>query len=213
VLIVQDIHVVRGREEVPFEDLYRDELAPAVQRVGAEVLFFGWAPHGAGTGYEALVLTSVPDIAGLLRYQDAVADGELSPLWRKLEGLERDLQSTLLRPGGAVDESPAGGADGPKSLFRHDTITTHGSALESARSLGDSDPGNLVQPTIVLTPALGEAVEREVVVLSRLAPTEALQTTLGSLGDGTVWPGTPDPEGALARRVRISRASSWATIR
>ena len=137
-LVVQDIHRVHGREELPFEDAYRDQIVPALAGCGAELLFFGWAPHGAGAGYEAVVLTSVPDTASLFEYQALLAGGALADVWERLETADHELHSTLLAPTGPLPAPTDSEATVPRTLYRLDTLTIDG--LDRRRRRRDRCP-------------------------------------------------------------------------
>ena len=65
-LVIQDIHIVHGRDELTFQDAYRDSFGPKVADGGTVcVAGFFWAPHGGGEGYEAVVVTVADDEAAL----------------------------------------------------------------------------------------------------------------------------------------------------
>jgi hypothetical protein len=216
-LLVQDIHIVRGREELPFEDTYRDELAPALGEHGARLAFFGWAPHGGGQGYEALVLTAVDDAAALRSYQEAIAFGALSDAWRRIEASNHSLHSTLLVAtdhGFDVPPAPASAPEGTRPLFRHDTLTLAGSAVAGASALGSIVGGpddDLLEVLGCFGPALGELAEPEVVVFSKIRDFERLRGALGDLAGGP-WTGTATVDGMVRRTVRISRCAPWSPI-
>jgi hypothetical protein len=217
-LLVQDVHIVRGREELPFEDTYRNDLGPALADHGARLAFFGWAPHGGGQGYEALVLTAVDGTAALRTYQEAIAHGALADTWRTLEAADHSLHSTLLVPtdrGFDVPSLPESEPEGPRPLFRHDTLTVSGSAVATADALdpmvGAAADDDLLEVLGCFSPAAGELATPEVVVFSRIGSFERLRGALGELAGGP-WRGTATADAVLARTVRISRCASWSPI-
>ena len=95
-LLIQDVHIVIGREELPFDDAYQNVFAPRVaEDAGTRLAAFFWAPHGAGEGYEAVTLTAVADADALARHQERLATGDLADCWLELEAKHRQLQSSL----------------------------------------------------------------------------------------------------------------------
>ena len=95
-LLIEDIHIVIGRDEIPFDDTYRSELAPRIAEApGTRLAGFFWAPHGGGEGYEAVTLTAVTDTPALERHQERLATGDLAELWGSLEAKQRSIVSSL----------------------------------------------------------------------------------------------------------------------
>ena len=214
-LIIQDIHVVRGREELPFEDRYRTEIAPALQGIGAQLLYFGWAPHGAGQGYEAIVLTALKDADALHAYQENLRIGDLSEVWAKIEGAHHFAESRLLVTVGPMptpSSTPVG--DGPRSLFRLDTIKVAGSVMAAAETVADSVTSNendVFEPLGVFAPAMGDLEAAEITVFSRVRSFELFRTALEDL-DSSSWPGMVSAPGEIDRSVRISRCTTFSPI-
>ncbi len=215
-LLIQDIHIVRGRAELPFEDGYRDDIVPRLADLGAQLRYFGWSPHGAGAGYEAIVLTEVDDGAALMEYQQAVAFGALADVWERFETSDHELRSSLLVAYGTPDWSASADGSGPRTLFRHDTLAVEGpldAAVASVEQQYADAPGDaLLRLVGCFEPAVGELAEPEVTVLTRVASFDGLQAALGALDAGP-WSGTPDVDGLLRRQVRISRCAEWSPLR
>ena len=217
-LIIQDIHIVQGRSELPFEDAYRDELAPRLADCGARLAFFGWAPHGGGQGYEAVALTTVPDGDALLAYQEALAAGALAEVWAGLEGGDHRLVSSLHV---AADASPFGhdgdpapevDTEAPPTLYRHETIRLSGNiddALsEITRRHADAAADDLLALAACYTPFFGELAAPEVTIVNRVGSLDTLRDALGDVT--TPWSGTLAVSGADCVQTRLLRGATWA---
>jgi hypothetical protein len=219
VLLIQDVQVVMGREEIPFDDEYRDQLAPSVaEDPGTRLAGFFWAPHGGGEGYEAITLTAVADADALARHQVRLSTGDLAECWSGFEAKVRSLQSTLHR---VADWSPFAAAglgaftvgEHATALYRLDSFTVARGVAAAAETIEsqfrDAAQGTTVTIAGSWTPFLGDLEEPVVHVLSRVASDEALREAFSD--PARTWGGTPEIEGA--RRVtRLLRSSPWSPL-
>jgi hypothetical protein len=219
VLLIQDVQIVIGREEIPFDDTYREELAPRIaDQPGTRVAGFFWAPHGAGEAYEAVTLTAVADVAALERHMERVATGDLADCWLGFEGKVRSLQSSLHR---LADWSPlaADGLDGftlaehPTALYRLDSFTVDDSVSDAISAVESQFRDAADDTTVAIvgcwTPFLGDLDEPIVHVLSRVTSDEALRNAFSQ--PTHPWSGTPVLPGA--RRVtRMLRTTPWSPL-
>jgi hypothetical protein len=218
VLLIQDVHIVIGREELPFDDSYQNEFAPRVAD-DADTRFaaFFWAPHGGGEGYEAVTLTAVADVDALARHQERIATGDLADCWVDLEAKQRSLESSLHV---LTDWSPLAtdGLDGftihehPTALFRLDTFTVDGPVADAVaavelqcRNASDDDTVSIVA---CWSPYLGELAEPLVSVLSRVASDDALRSAFAAPTES--WSGVPDLPGS--RLTRLLRSVGWSPV-
>jgi hypothetical protein len=213
------VHIVIGREELPFDDAYQNEFAPRVaDDAGTRFAAFFWAPHGGGEGYEAVTLTAIADVDALARHQERLATGDLADCWIELEAKQRNLQSSLHV---LADWSPLahGGLDAftihehATALFRLDAFTIDGpiadavAAVESQhRSVSHNDTVSIVG---CWSPYLGELAEPVVSVLSRVASDEALRAVFAE--PTQPWTGVPDLPGAH-RFTRLLRSVTWSPV-
>jgi hypothetical protein len=217
-LLIEDIHIVIGREEVPFEDLYRSELAPMIATdPGTRLAAFFWAPHGAGEGYEALTLTAAADLDALDRHQERTATGDLAALWNSLEAKQREIRSSLAM---LAPWSPLAGRsledltldEHPTAIFRLDSARVEGDIAEAVASVesraenGSSDEVSLVA---CWSPFLGELDEPVVQVLSRVASDAALRALF--VEPERPWPGVPHL-GKASRTTRLLRSVAWSPV-
>lgn len=219
-LLIQDIQVVIGREEVPFDDAYRDELAPRIaDDAGTRLAGFLWAPHGAGEGYEAVTLTAVADVDALDRHQRRfMADGDLADLWVGLEAKRRSLQSTLHE---IAEWSPmiAGGLDGfavgdhPTAMYRLDSFAVEGAPADAVDDVERQHRATGADTTAEVVGCwwsyLGELETPVVSVLSRVRSNETLREAFTKPFDA--WTGIPELRGAR-RMTRMLRSTVWSPL-
>jgi hypothetical protein len=219
VLLIQDVHIVIGREELPLDDAYQNVFAPRVaEDAGTRFAAFFWAPHGGGEGYEAVTLTAVADVDALARHQERLATGDLADCWLELEAKQRELQSSLHV---LAEWSPlvAGGLDAftidehPTALFRLDSFTVDGlvgdavTAVESQyRSASDDATVSIIG---CWSPYLGDLDEPVVSVLSRVSSDDALRAAFAE--PTKPWTGVPELPGAR-RLTRLLRSVTWSPV-
>jgi hypothetical protein len=218
-LLIQDIHIVIGREEMPFEDLYRTELAPAIATdPGTRLAAFFWAPHGGGEGYEAVTLTAAADLDAIERHQDRTATGDLARLWGSLEAKQREIQSSLgvLASSSALanrslDDFTPG--EHPTAVFRLDAFRAGGAIADAVagveEQIAGGSAGGGVSVVGCWSPFLGELDEPVVWVLNRVVSDEALRSLVAE--PGLPWSGVPRVVGA-ARTTRLLRSVTWSPI-
>ena len=218
-LLIQDVHIVIGRDELPFDDVYRTVLAPQIAHdAGTRLAAFLWAPHGAGEGYEAVTLTAVADVEALARHQERLSTGDLADCWLDLEAKQRQLHSSLHV---LADWSPlaAGGLDGfalgehPTAMFRLDSFTVDGpvsGAVDAVESQQSTAPDDATVSVIgCWAPFLGDVDEPVVSVLSRVASDDALRAALAE--PTQPWTGVPELPGA-SRQTRLLRSTTWSPV-
>jgi len=218
-LLIQDVHIVIGREELPFDDAYQSTFAPGVAGdPGTRFAGFFWAPHGGGEGYEAVTVTAVADVEALARHQERLATGDLADAWLSLEAKQRSLHSSLHV---LADWSPiaANGIDGftahehPTALFRLDSYTVDGpvaDAVDAVEAQFRSAPDDATVSIIACwSPFLGDLDEPVVHVLSKLASDEALKAAFAE--PTKPWSGVAVLPGAR-RLTRLLRSVTWSPV-
>jgi len=219
VLLIQDVHIVIGREELPFDDAYQSAFAPGVAAdPGTRFAGFFWAPHGGGEGYEAVTLTAVADVDALARHQERLATGDLADVWLDLEAKQRSLHSSLHV---LADWSPiaADGLDAftvhehPTALFRLDAYTVDGPVADAVAAVEAQFRAASGDATVSIigcwSPFLGDLDEPVVHVLSKLASDEALKAAFAE--PTQPWSGVPELPGAR-RLTRLLRSVTWSPV-
>jgi hypothetical protein len=219
VLLIQDNHIVIGREEVPFDDTYRSELAPRIaEDPGTRLAGFFWAPHGGGEGYEAVTLTAVADTAALDRHQQRLATGDLAELWGGLEAKQRSIESSLnivteWSPIADTADDRFEVADHATTMFRLDSYRVPGAVSDAVASVESQWRGRAQDDAVGLVACwsrhLGELDEPIVSVLSRVASDDSMRASFAAPFD--TWTGVPRLSGAR-RITRLLRCSTWSPI-
>lgn len=214
-LLIQDVHIVIGREEVPFEDHYRSYAGLVSSGEGVRFAGCFWAPHGGGQGYEAVTLTLVDDVAALVVHQDRVADGDLAAEWRALEARQRHIESSAheLAPWSRVADRPDG--DGPTALFVLDRVDVGGSldgALAEIGQRSSASSDTTVEPIAAWAPLLGGLDQPVLHVLSRVRSDVHLRAALADVERYEPWTGSPVST-AARRQTRLLRSTTWSPTR
>jgi len=140
VLLVHELHEVRGREEDAFEDAVRTRWLPALARdPDARLLYFLKHAHGSGASYRVVTITALRDAAAWGRTAERIDRGDLRDEARALDALRHDVTAKLLVP---LPWSPlqeidlaAVPSDAPPvhelSLFMEDTVWPDEDQLET----------------------------------------------------------------------------------
>jgi hypothetical protein len=129
VLLLHEVHEVKGREEDAFEAAYRDEWMPALaEGADARLLWFCRQAHGSGPAYHLVTVTALRDGAAYERIVRAVHGGPLEGWARRVDELRHDVTAKLLlpvewSPMGEVDfaDVPTGAAEHEPTLYMEDT--------------------------------------------------------------------------------------------
>jgi hypothetical protein len=219
VLLIQDVHIVIGREELPLDDAYQNVFAPRIaDDPGTRFAAFFWAPHGGGEGYEAVTLTAVADVDALARHQERLATGDLADSWLELEAKQRQLQSSLHV---VAEWSPfaAGGlhtfdiGEHPTAMFRLDSFTVDGPVADAVAAVESQYRNAPEDATVSIigcwSPFLGDLDEPVVSVLSRVPSDDALRAAFAE--PTKPWSGVPELPGAR-RLTRLLRSATWSPV-
>jgi hypothetical protein len=198
-IIIQDIHQVIGRNELDFENLYRQTIQPTLQKDNTMQLpFFAWCPHGAGEGFEAVTITTLTDGETLDRYQQRIRHGDLRTSWAQSETMRYNLHSTIHQLHDTTPDWQQQLTPPTSTLYRLDTleltvppttITTQLHHLIHHTTTG------VLTPLCWWSPLLGDANNRTITTLSRITTKTALKATLHPTNSTTPW--TPSAEQTL----------------
>jgi hypothetical protein len=208
-ILVQDIHQVIARREVDFENAYR-ETVPRLDADDASFLWFGWAPHGGGEGYEAVTLSLFADSYALDRHQERMRFGDLGEWWASVEAMRYTLHSSahvLESATPTVSES-----DHEPGLYRLDQLTISVPLQQAREVVGDAlcdrqDDG-ILDVMAWWTPLLGDLDRSPITVLNRIRSDDAL---LQAFADPTTpWEGGIDGDFVVRRDTRLLRTSRWS---
>ena len=98
-LLVHELHEVRGREEDAFEHALRTRWLPALARDGdVRLLYFLKHAHGSGASYRVVTVTAMRDAAAWGRTAERIDSGDLRDEARALDALRHDVTAKLLVP-------------------------------------------------------------------------------------------------------------------
>src|SRR5262245_36859302 len=139
-LLVHELHEVRGREEDAFEAAVRERWLPALARdPDVRLLYFLKHAHGSGASYRVVTVTALRDAAAWGRTAQRIEAGDLRDDARVLDALRHDVTAKLLvplpwSPLQSVDFAQVPGeakATHGLTLFMEDTVWPHEDQLET----------------------------------------------------------------------------------
>jgi len=234
VLLVHELHEVRGRSEDAFEETIRTRWLPALARdPDARLLYFLKHAHGSGASYRVVTITALRDAAAWARLAERIDRGDLRDTAVALDALRHDVTAKLLVPlpwsplqsidlaGVPTDPLPAH----ELTLFMEDTVWPDEDLLETyVERSGDHYLAemrrNAERGSTLLTilggfrTAYGAGQRREIVLWQKITEPRALAPLLTSeVPERYKQPGTWMHD-ALALRdrweSRLLRSVAWS---
>lgn len=185
-LIVQEVHRVRGRAVEDFE-AGTQRLWEAVAPLGVEPAWYFEVSHGTGPSYCVVTALRLPDWEAWEALARAAAYGDLAPLVERLDAARYDSESSVFE------------------VLREVATSTEGAGLWVERFLGpEADVTGLDQPGLALRRCLGAEPGR-LVVLQREPPGAVLDILTGtakSRGDAT----------DTTRSTWVLRPAAWSPL-
>jgi hypothetical protein len=194
VLLLHEVHRVRGVEEEKFEAAYRDGWLPELAKGDdARLLYFMHLAHGSGRAYTVITVTGVRDGAAYERLATRVQDGDLSAWARDTDQLRHQVHGKILLtvpwapPVADLDEVPTAQQDRELVLFMEDTAWPHEGGLaeylEAARthyapSIAEGKGRGILELLSVWQTAFGTGRRQEVVLWQRIVDNERLKMLL-----------------------------------
>jgi hypothetical protein len=230
VLLLHEVHQVRGRAEDEFEDAYRTGWMPAVaDGDDARLLWFFHHAHGSGPAYQVVTVTAVRDGAAYERLVRRVHEGDLRQWARDVDELRHESRSKLVvpvswSPMGELDLAavPTDGAEHELSLYMEDTGWPH-APIDDYVGFWEShylgvmqSPGSMLDIQAVFRTAFGSGRRKEAILMQKVVDQAALLRLLTSEVPAKYRaPGTFMYE-ALGYRDRweskLLRTSSWSPL-
>ena len=196
-LLLHEVHRVRGAREDDFEAAFRDRWMPELARgADARLLYFMHLAHGSGRAYTAVTVTGVRDGAAWERLARSVQDGPLRSWAHDVDQVRHGVHGKVLVtvPWSPplvedLDAVPTEPADHPLTLFMEDTAWPHDGMLddylEAARthyapSLVESARGGraILELLAAFQTAWGTGRRSEVVLWQRIVENARLQRLL-----------------------------------
>jgi hypothetical protein len=233
-LVLHEVHAVVGEHARDFEGLWRDEVAGRLaEQPGMRLLWYFNHAAGSGPSYNVVTLTGLADGAAWDRLAERVDDGDLAPLWRRLEGWRHGVVGKVVEPVEwsplrdlDLDAVPGSGADHEPSLYMEDTgwptapIDEYLAFWDTGyhRFLEALPPERrLLRIEACFRTTLGSNRHPEGILLQRIGNLRALEGLLTSTEryDPDEWPGSY-MHGALALRdqweSKLLRTARWSPL-
>src|SRR4029453_4890141 len=199
-LLVHELHEVRGREEDEFEDVVRSRWLPALARdPDARLLYFLKHAHGSGASYRVVTITALRDAAAWGRLAERIDRGDLRDESRALDALRHDVTAKLLvplpwSPLQEIDLAAVPSAAPPGhelSLLRGDTVGPDEDQLETcversgnhhlAEMRRNAERGGTLLTILAgFRTAFGAGLRREIVLWQKLTEPRGLAPLLSS---------------------------------
>jgi hypothetical protein len=128
-LFLHEVHAVKGKQEVEFEEAYRSGWMPMLAKGDdARLLYFAHQAHGTGLSYRVVTMTAIADGAAWERLAQRIQRGDLQDWMRDLDAMRHDSTGKLMVPVHwsplqevALSEVPTDGREHETSLFMEDT--------------------------------------------------------------------------------------------
>jgi hypothetical protein len=197
VLLLHEVHRVRGAKEDDFEAAFRDRWLPDLAKGDdARLLYFLHLAHGSGRAYTVVTVTGVRDGAAWERLARSVQDGPLRAWAHDVDQLRHGVQAKVLLPVPwspplveDLDAVPTEGREHPLSIFMEDTAWPHDGMLDDylekarshyAPSLVESQAGGraILDLLAVFQTGLGAGRRSEVVLWQKVVDHDRLKRLL-----------------------------------
>jgi len=196
-LLLHEVHRVRGACEDEFEAAFRDRWLPELAAGDdARLLYFMHLAHGSGRAYTAVTVTAARDGAAWERLARSVQDGPLRGWAHDVDQVRHGVTAKVLLPAPwspplveDLDAVPTEPVEHPLTIFMEDTAWPHDGMLDDyldaarthyAPSLVDSaqQGRNILQLLAVFQTAFGSGRRSEVVLWQRIVDNARLQRLL-----------------------------------
>ena len=232
-LLLHEVHRVRGTHEDQFEAAFRDRWRPELAAGDdARLLYFMHLAHGSGRAYTVVTVTAVRDGAAWGRLAASVQDGPLRAWARDVDQLRHTVHAKALLPVPwspplveDLDAVPAAPADHPLSLYMEDTAWPHDGMLddylEAARSqyapsIAEGRGRGILELLAVFQTAFGSGRRSEVVLWQRITDHARLQHLLETeIPPEYRGPGTWMHDALRVRddwESRLLRTTAWSPL-
>lgn len=230
-LLLHEVHQVKGRQADAFEAAYRDEWMPILAKGDdARLLWFLHHAHGSGPAYQMVTITALRDGAAWERLAGRVHGGDLQQWARDLDELRHGVTGKLMVP---VSWSPMQeldfasvpfeAAEHELSIYMEDTGWPH-AAIDDYVAFWETEYygpmkgriGSLLDIQAVFRTAFGTGTRKEAVLMQKVLDHQGLLRLLTTEVPAAYHaPGTFMYE-ALAYRDRweskLLRTSSWSPL-
>jgi hypothetical protein len=232
VLLLHEVHRVRGAEEDKFEAAYRDGWLPELAKGDdARLLYFMHLAHGSGRAYVVTTVTAVRDGAAYERLTERVQSGDLRTLARDTDQYRHQVHGKIVitvpwaPPVVKFDNVPTEPQSHELVLFMEDTAWPHEGGLddylEAARthyapSISEGKGRGILDLLSVFQTAWGTGRRQEVILWQRIVDNEKLKNLLlTEVPPEYRAPGTWMHDALQVRddwESRLLRTTSWSPL-
>jgi len=235
VLLIHEVHQVRGAHEDAFETAYREAwLGELAKGDDARLLYFMHLAHGSGRAYTVVTVTAARDGAAWGRVAHRVQQGDLRAWARDTDQLRHGVQAKVMlpvpwarAPVEDIDAVPTEPADHELTLFMEDTAWPHEGMLDAylqkahdqyAPSLAEGRHGgrSMLELLSVWQTAFGTGRRAEVVLWQRVTePKRLLGLLYSEIPAEHRAPGTWMHDALEVRddwESRLLRTTSWSPL-
>jgi hypothetical protein len=230
-LLLHEVHQVKGRQEEAFEEAYRHAWMPTLAKGDdARLLWFLHHAHGSGPAYNFVTITALRNGTAWEDLARRVHDGDLRQWARELDERRHGVTGKLMVPVSwspmqelDFQTVPTDGEEHELSIYMEDTGWPHAPiddyvAFWETEYFGPMQGrvGSLLEIQAVFRTAFGTGVRKEAVLMQRIADHQGLLRLLTTEVPAEYrLPGTFMYE-ALAFRDRweskLLRTSAWSPL-
>ena len=231
-LLLHEVHRVRGAREDEFEKAYREGWLPELAKGDdARLLYFMHLAHGSGRAYTVVTITGVRDGAAYERLARRIQNGELRSWARDVDQHRHVVTGKVLLtvPWAPqiveLDDVPIEPQDHELTLFMEDTAWPHEGMLEEyleaarthyAPSIAEGRGRGILELLTVFQPAWGSGPHTEVVLWQRVTDHDRLKNLLlTEVPPEYRAPGTWMHDALRVRddwESRLLRTTSWSPL-
>lgn len=198
-LLLHEVHEVRGACETEFEAAYRDTWLPALAGTAdARLLYFLHHAVGTGPAYNVVTVTAVKDGAAWDRLASRVDSGDLRDWAISLDDLRHDVRAKCLVPlpwsplqQVDLDAVPTDGGEHALSLFMEDTVWPYEGGIEAYVEAAGShyaeemrerkaEGGGMLEIQASFRTRFGSHLRREIVLWQKITSPKGLLGLLTS---------------------------------
>lgn len=230
-LLLHEVHQVKGRAEDEFESAYRDQWMPKLaESDDARLLWFCHHAHGSGPAYHMITITALRDGAAWERLMNRVHRGDLRAWARDVDELRHGVVGKIMTP---VEWSPMQELDFAAvpsdttehelTMYMEDTGWPH-AAIDDYVSFWETEyygpmraqAASLLDIQAVFRTAFGTGVRKEAVLMQKVVDHKGLLRLLTTEVPAKYRTAGNFMYDALAYRDRweskLLRTSSWSPL-
>jgi len=230
-LLMHEVHKVKGTKEDEFEATYRDGwMTMLAKGDDARLLWYTNHAHGSGMSYQVVTVTALSDGDGWGRTVDRIQRGDLQSWMRDLDELRHEVTGTIQipltwSPLQDVDFAavPTDGTAHEATMYMEDTMWPYDGKIVDyieacgavySKSLAYEDPFIAIESAV--QPALGSQIRGEVTLMQRIHKLDRLAGLLATdMDPAHRGPGTWMHDALAVRdqwESKLLRTSTWSPL-